>query len=71
LFDWNRSPSASVKACARPAMTPTSGFSLQSTSKGRDFDAWMEGRLAANGRGVEMTFAVFDKASGAVAGSTS
>jgi RimJ/RimL family protein N-acetyltransferase len=38
---------------------------------GRDFDAWMAERLEANERGVEMTFTVFDKASGAVAGSTS
>lgn len=37
---------------------------------GRDFDAWMVERLEANGRGMEMSFAGFDKASGAVAGST-
>ncbi|MFN3960827.1 MAG: GNAT family N-acetyltransferase [Parvularculaceae bacterium] len=38
---------------------------------GRDFDAWMEERLETNGCGAELTFAVFDKASGVVAGSTS
>ncbi len=38
---------------------------------GADFDAWMEERLAANAGGGELTFTVFDKASGAVAGSTS
>ena len=38
---------------------------------GADFDAWMDERLAANAGAAELTFAVFDKASGAVAGSTS
>lgn len=36
-----------------------------------DFDAWMEHRFAEIARAGEMTWAVFDKASGSVAGSTS
>jgi RimJ/RimL family protein N-acetyltransferase len=38
---------------------------------GADFDAWMDERRAANAGGGELTFTVFDKASGDVAGSTS
>lgn len=38
---------------------------------GADFDAWMNERLAANAAGGELAFTVFDKMSGAVAGSTS
>lgn len=38
---------------------------------GADFDAWMDERLAANVGGAELTFAVFDRTSGAAAGSTS
>ena len=38
---------------------------------GADFDAWMDDRLAAPARAGELTFTVFDKASGAVAGSSS
>ncbi len=38
---------------------------------GLDFDAWMNERLEANARGGELSFVVIDKASGAVAGSSS
>lgn len=36
-----------------------------------DFDAWMESHLAATACGVDLTFVIFDKASGACAGSSS
>ena len=38
---------------------------------GTNFDAWMADRLAATARGVDLTFVIFDKASGACAGSSS
>lgn len=36
-----------------------------------DFDAWMDDRLAAAARGADLSFTVFDKLSGACAGSSS
>jgi len=36
-----------------------------------DFDAWMNERLAANAGGGELTFAIYEKASGEAAGSSS
>lgn len=36
-----------------------------------DFDCWMDDRLAARERGADLPFAVFDKKSGACAGSSS
>lgn len=38
---------------------------------GSDFDAWVNDRLAATAQGTDLAFAVFDKASGACAGSSS
>lgn len=38
---------------------------------GADFDAWMNDRLAARERGTDLPFVVFDKESGACAGSSS
>lgn len=38
---------------------------------GADFDAWMNDRLAATASGTDLTFVIFDKASGACAGSSS
>lgn len=38
---------------------------------GRNFDAWMNERLEANASGGELAFVVIDKATGAVAGSSS
>ncbi len=38
---------------------------------GADFDAWMDERLAASAGGAELSFTIIDKASGAVAGSSS
>ncbi len=37
----------------------------------QDFDAWMEDRLAATERGMDLTFIAVDKASGECAGSSS
>lgn len=38
---------------------------------GANFDAWMDDRLAATARGTDLTFVVFDKGTGACAGSSS